>query len=74
MRKERIRRVPVVNKTGMLEGIVSLNDIVLKAEKPDGRRHPEVSFDDVMETLKIICAHPPERHRGAAHSEARTAA
>jgi len=36
MQKHKIHRVPVVNKMGTLEGIVSMNDIVLRAEK--GRR------------------------------------
>lgn len=57
MQKHRIHRVPVVNKMGMLEGIVSMNDIVLRAEKGTGRKHPDVSYDDVVLTLQAICAH-----------------
>lgn len=59
MQKNRIHRIPVVNKTGTLEGIVSMNDIVLRAEKGTGRKHPDVSYDDVVLTLHAICAHTP---------------
>lgn len=66
MREHKIHRVPVVNKAGMLEGIVSMNDIVLRAAKDTGRRHPIVSYDDVVMTLQAICAHRPGRKQAAA--------
>ena len=57
MRRERVRRLPVVDEDGTLAGIVSMNDVVLKAEgKADGHA-PELSYDDVVETYKAICAH-----------------
>lgn len=34
-----------------LEGIVSLNDIVLRAEKPNNKKPPQISFDDVWPPL-----------------------
>jgi CBS domain-containing protein len=65
MQKHKIHRLPVVNKTGTLEGIVSMNDIVLRAEKGVGRRHPDVSYDDVVLTLQAICAHTSARKQAA---------
>jgi len=59
MRRDKIRRLPVVNRVGALEGILSINDLVLRAEKGDDRRTPELSYDDVMHTLQGICAHLP---------------
>lgn len=66
MQKHKVHRLPVVNKTGTLEGIVSMNDIVLRAEKVTPRRHPDVSYDDVVLTLQTICAHTSVRRRAAA--------
>jgi len=61
MREHRIHRVPVVNKAGILEGILSLKDIVLRAEKDVGRKRPDISYDDVVLTLQTICAYTPGR-------------
>ncbi len=53
MAQQRVHRLPVVNKSGALEGMLSMNDVVLRA-KPgtDG-----VFKDDVIRTLKAICEH-----------------
>lgn len=57
MREQRVHRLPVINKAGILEGILSMNDVVLRAQKPAGRKKPEISYEDVVETLQAICAH-----------------
>jgi CBS domain-containing protein len=57
MERERIRRLPVVDDDGILQGILSMNDLVLAAGEHRGRSAPEVSFEDVVRTLKGICAH-----------------
>jgi CBS domain-containing protein len=59
MRHEKIRRLPIVNRDGMLQGILSLNDIVLRAEEEKGRRHPELTYEDAMSTVKAVCEHRP---------------
>jgi CBS domain-containing protein len=69
MRHERVRRLPVVNSKFELEGLLSINDIALRAEKLDGLRTPELSYDDVVTTLKAICEHRTE----TAIAEARSA-
>ena len=57
MRQQKVRRLPVVNADdGQLTGILSLNDLTLKARQ---HREPELSADDVEETLSEICAHRP---------------
>jgi CBS domain-containing protein len=55
MAERQIHRLPVVDTSGALKGILSMNDIVLQA-KPgsDG-----VFKDDVIRTLKAICEHRP---------------
>ena len=65
MCKERIRRLPVVNSEGGLVGILSMNDVVLRAEKGDGKK-PEISYDDVVRAFQAICAHQPGTIHAAA--------
>lgn len=57
MRRERVRRLPVLGEAGTLEGIVSMNDVVLKAEGQANGHAPELSHGDVVETYKAICQH-----------------
>ena len=59
---QKVRRLPVINDSGQLEGIISIEDIIARADR--GRRGiqtPELSYDDTMTTLKAICrSHKPE--------------
>jgi CBS domain-containing protein len=57
MREHKIRRLPVLNLEGELEGIVSMNDIVLRAKAPNGKKAP-IDYTDVVKTYQAICAHP----------------
>jgi len=52
MKTHRIRRLPVVD-AGALVGIISMNDVVLAAGAGKAVRNEEV-----VDTLKAICAHP----------------
>jgi CBS domain-containing protein len=54
MRDYKVRRIPVVDTDHHLKGIVSLNDIVLRA---DGKHANELSYEEVMKTMKAVCAH-----------------
>lgn len=56
MRDRRVRRLPVVDDEGQLEGIVSMNDIVLSARPPEGKKI-DVSYNDAIKTYQAICAH-----------------
>jgi CBS domain-containing protein len=66
MRHEKVRRLPVVNEDGLLQGILCMNDIALRAEEARGKYVPELSYEDAMSTLKAICEHRP--HKAAAHA------
>ena len=58
MRKAKIRRLPVVSADGVIQGILSLNDIARHAEKPEARRTAaDLSYDDLAITLKAISEH-----------------
>lgn len=54
MADARIRRIPVVNEAGQLEGIVSINDVILETQE----RKADLSYPDVLKALKSICRHP----------------
>jgi CBS domain-containing protein len=62
---QKVRRLPVTNDSGHVEGIISIEDLIARAER--GRRGiqtPELSYDDTMTTLKAICR--PHKSEGAA--------
>lgn len=52
MQQQQVRRLPVVDREGKLQGILSINDVILSAEK----KGKTVSFEDTVTTLKSICA------------------
>lgn len=57
MQQHRVRRLPVVDSEGELKGMLSMNDIVLKAERKGDGKTPEIRYADVVDTYKAICAH-----------------
>jgi CBS domain-containing protein len=57
MRREKVRRLPVIGANGKLAGILSINDIVLRAEQTKTRQTPEISYDEVMSVFKAVCEH-----------------
>lgn len=57
MRKHKVRRLPVLDKSGELKGVVSMNDIVLRAEEANGKK-PSLTYHDVVKTYQAICEHP----------------
>ncbi len=70
MRAERVRRLPVVDRSGALRGILSINDLVLRAE--EGAKAAGLSYGEVLGTLKAISAHRTE-YLGAAQAQATAA-
>jgi CBS domain-containing protein len=60
MRSARVRRMPVVDPNGVLEGVISLSDFARASENPQLR--DGVRSLDVTTTLAAICAsHREER-------------
>jgi CBS domain-containing protein len=53
MSAQKIRRLPVIDSAGTLQGILCLDDIVLHAEEKAG----ELTYFDVVNTWKAICEH-----------------
>ena len=58
MQEHKIRRLPVVNDQGELEGILSMNDVVVKAKTAEDEAHTSIGYDDVVKTYQAICQHP----------------
>jgi len=56
MREHKVRRLPVLSLQGELEGIVSMNDIVLRA-KPQNGKKPPIGYRDVVKTYQAIGEH-----------------
>ncbi|MEW6732682.1 MAG: CBS domain-containing protein [Acidobacteriota bacterium] len=57
MRYAKIHRLPVVNRDRKLQGILSINDIALRAEEGKGKEIPNISYNDVAITFKAVCEH-----------------
>ena len=57
MQEHKIRRLPVVNAEGELEGILSLNDVVLHAKPFDGATENSIGYGEVVETYQAIGQH-----------------
>jgi CBS domain-containing protein len=66
MQENSVRRLPVVAADGTLTGVLSMNDVVLKAEEAKEKKASELSYGDVMNTFKSICQHRlPAQAQGA---------
>ena len=57
MAEAQVRRVPVTDRSGVLVGMISLNDIALAAEKTDRRVEGIPTYTDTMDALKAVCTH-----------------
>ena len=55
IQKEKVRRVPVVDDDGKLQGIVSISDIVLQAKDAQARQASSLSTDEAIATLRAVC-------------------
>jgi CBS-domain-containing membrane protein len=57
MRENQLRRLPVIDADGKLQGVLSLNDLVLKAERDKDKKTPGLTYIDVIDTYRAICQH-----------------
>lgn len=56
MQEHKVRRLPVLDAEGELEGMLSMNDVVLNATAsagPTGR----IRYSEIVKTFQAICAH-----------------
>lgn len=56
MRENGVRRLPVVDQSGRLLGILSLNDVAREAQREAAAGKPaEITGESVSETLAFVC-------------------
>lgn len=55
MKDHKVRRMPVTDRDGVIQGILSLNDIAREAIRQQGRRGREISGEEVTATLAAVC-------------------
>lgn len=67
MRTRKVRRLPVVSRDGKLEGMLCASDILLRARHDDGSR-PELSFENIVSTLRGIYWHCPPAYAQPQHT------
>ena len=65
MEKHQVRRIPVVEGDRKLQGILSINDILLNAQKRAGK--DVISYEEAIETLKVVSAHRPDGQQQQLH-------
>lgn len=54
MREGHVRRLPVITADSKLAGVISLHDVLLKAEPSKAGRIPELSADEVVRSCRGI--------------------
>jgi CBS domain-containing protein len=54
MAQAKVRRLPVVTAEGKLDGILSMDDVVMHSQAAFGKVASELSHDDIVETLKKL--------------------
>jgi CBS domain-containing protein len=54
MRRERLRRLPVIDPSGLLQGMITLNDLLRAARETNGSPLLGVSYEDVIMTLMAM--------------------
>jgi CBS domain-containing protein len=54
MSEGKVRRLPVKTQSGALVGVLSINDLLFRAEPAGFGRTPELSRDEVVRTLRSI--------------------
>ncbi len=62
MHDRKVRRLPVTDGAGKLEGMLCASDLLVHARHDDGSR-PELSYENIVNALRGICWHCPHAGR-----------
>ena len=55
MKERQVRRVPVIDETGHLHGLIAMNDIARESARELKRKTSEVPAREIVSTLASIC-------------------
>ena len=55
MRKKKVHRLPVVNKSGNLKGLLSIDDVLLHAGRANGKKNGKITYKAVVRAYQGIC-------------------
>jgi CBS domain-containing protein len=61
LRRETGHRLPVIERHGERQGLVSMNDVVLHAAHASGQQAPDLTYADVVSTFKAMGEHRPPK-------------
>ena len=61
MAQAKVRRLPVIDAAGKLLGILSMDDVILRTETGPPKKDSELSFEDIVNTLKSVYEPKPLR-------------
>jgi CBS domain-containing protein len=54
MKEGGVRRLPVIGENGALAGVISMDDVLLRAEAPGIGKRPELSIEEVLKTYRAV--------------------
>jgi CBS domain-containing protein len=54
MQEGGVRRLPVIGESGTLVGVISMDDLLLRAQAPGIGKRPELSTEEVVRTYRAI--------------------
>lgn len=57
MREKQVRRLPVVDTYNRVQGIISIHDLAMEAQRERGASHKEITRTEIADTLASI-SHP----------------
>jgi CBS domain-containing protein len=61
MAKVQVHRLAVLDDAGRLQGVLSIADVVLRAQVGNFGSDAKLSFEDIVNTIKSVCAPQPLR-------------
>ncbi len=55
MRKKKVHRLPVINGSGILKGLLSIDDVLLQAGRANGKKKGKITYKEMVRAYQKIC-------------------